>query len=102
MRHPSDVGLDDSGEVLREESVGMTFVREPQAQAMSDSGAFADIITETSVPFNLKLPPTVSYMKVRLRGIELANYDLKGGGQTLSGDTLDASVTISPAVARWA
>ncbi len=85
------------GEIVKEESMGLTFIKEPRSQAVSDTGATADLITDLSIPFNLRLDPGVSYLKLRLRGIELSRYDLQGGGQTLHGDILEIARMEIPA-----
>ena len=88
------------GEILKEESMGLTFIKEPRSQALSDSGATADLITDMSIPFNIKLEPGVSYLKLRLGGIGLSRYDLQGGGQTLHGDVLEIRRMAIPAQDR--
>ena len=85
--------IDKQGNELKEESpMGFTLIAEPMEKAMKIPDIHSqvpDIITQTSVPFNLELPPDVSYLKVRLKGIDFGGLELNGGRQTLKGDILE-------------
>jgi hypothetical protein len=85
--------IDKQGNELKEESpMGFTLIAEPMEKAMKIPDIHSqvpDIITQTSVPFNLELPPDVSYLKVRLKGIDFGGLELNGGRQTLKGDVLE-------------
>jgi len=48
----------------------------------------ADLEEKASVPFNLRLPDDISYLKVRISGIDLFRFDIQGGRQRLEGQTL--------------
>ncbi|MEK7698760.1 MAG: transglutaminase-like domain-containing protein [Nitrospirota bacterium] len=85
--------IDKQGNELKEESpMGFTLIAEPMEKAMKIPDIHSqvpDIITQTSVPFNLELPPDVSYLKVRLKGIDFGGLELNGGRQTLKEDVLE-------------
>ena len=85
--------IDKQGNELKEESpMGFTLIAEPMEKAMKIPDIHSqvpDIITQTSVPFNLELPPDVSYLKVRLKGIDFGGLELNGGRQTLKGDVME-------------
>ncbi len=85
--------IDKDGNELKEESpMGFTLISEPMTEAMKIPEApsqTSDIITQTSVPFNLELPSAVSYLKVKLKGIDFKGLELDGGRQTLKGDILE-------------
>ncbi|MBI4698993.1 MAG: hypothetical protein HY758_08855 [Nitrospirae bacterium] len=84
--------IDEQGNELKEESpAGFTLISEPMSEAVKfapPSGS-SDIILQTSVPFNLDLPPDISYLKVRLKGLDTDGFELDGGRQTLKGDVLE-------------
>ncbi|MDA8434182.1 MAG: transglutaminase-like domain-containing protein [Nitrospiraceae bacterium] len=74
--------LSEKGELLKEESpAGFTLVREDRAEAQKDIGASADLVTQASLPFNLRLPPLTQYLKVRISGLDPAEFSLNGGRQ---------------------
>lgn len=79
------------GELLKEESAGLTFIREDENTAKEFNSASFDIITGMAVPFNMELPEDVGYLKVRISGIDTAGLELDGGNQTLKGDILEIS-----------
>ncbi len=85
--------IDKDGNELKEESpMGFTLISEPMTEAMKipeTPSQTSDIITQTSVPFNLELPSDVSYLKVKLKGIDFKGLELDGGRQTLKGDILE-------------
>lgn len=83
--------VDEDGNKLKEESplLGFTLISEPKEEAMRVKAIAPDIIQQTSVPFNLRLPPEVSYLKMRLKGIDLRGLELSGGRQTLRGDIVE-------------
>jgi len=85
--------IDKQGNELKEESpMGFTLITEPMEKAIKIPdipSQIPDIITQTSVPFNLELPPDASYLKVRLKGIDFEGLELNGGRQTLKGDVLE-------------
>lgn len=88
MGTKATVWVADDGEVLKQEVLGFTFVAQTKAEAMAAATASQDLIADLSVPFDLALKGEVSYLKLRISGIDLAPYDLQGGAQTLMGDTL--------------
>jgi hypothetical protein len=47
-----------------------------------------DILETTAIAANKRLKPTLTQLRVRLGGVSLAGFDLDGGRQKLSGDTL--------------
>jgi hypothetical protein len=85
--------IDEQGKALREETpMGFTLVSEQMEDALripSSLPDVSDLITQTSVSFNLKLPEDVSYLKVRLKGIDFRGLDINNGRQTLKGDVVE-------------
>ncbi len=85
--------VDEHGNELKEESpLGFTLITEPMAKAVqlpSSSSGVSDLVIQTSVPFNLKLPDEVSYLKIKISGIDLNGLELDGGRQTLHGDIIE-------------
>jgi transglutaminase-like putative cysteine protease len=85
--------IDEQGNELKEESpMGFTLIAEPMSEAMRlpvSSSELSDIITQTAIPFNIELPPDISYLKVRLRGIDFTGLELNGGRQSIKGDILE-------------
>jgi hypothetical protein len=78
------------GTVLKEESpLGLTLIREEKEEAIELGRPSLDIIAQTSVAFNLSLPPETQYLKVRLSGIKTGGLALEGGRQSLRGDVLE-------------
>ncbi len=83
--------VDEEGNKLKEESplLGFTLISEPREEAMKVKDAPPDIIQQTSVTFNLRLPHEVSYLRMRLKGIDLKAFELHGGRQTLRGNIVE-------------
>lgn len=94
------VWVTPEGDVIREETLGFTFLLETKEQALAPSVASTDLIADFSIPFNLELKPGTSYLKVRLKGIGFAGLDLTGGGQKLSGDVLEITAMTLPITSR--
>jgi hypothetical protein len=83
--------VDEKGNELKEESpTGFTLITEPMEKAISlPSSGVADIIKQTSIPFNLELPEDISYLKVRIKGFDLKGFELSAGRQSLKGDVIE-------------
>ena len=85
--------IDEQGNELKEESpAGFTLITEPRVEAVRlphSASDISDIITQTSIPFNLELPPDISYLKLRLKGIDFEGFELNGGGQTFEQGILE-------------
>jgi transglutaminase-like putative cysteine protease len=82
--------ITERGEVLREESpMGFLLIRETKEDALRIARPSLDLLLQAAVPFTIKLPPDVSYLKVRLTGISFKGLDLGGGRQKLTGDVLE-------------
>ncbi|MCK5511379.1 MAG: hypothetical protein KAI96_01140 [Thermodesulfovibrionia bacterium] len=85
--------IDEHGNELKEESpLGFTLITEPRVKAVqlpTSSSEVSDLIIQTSVPFNLKLPDEISYLKIRVSGIDFDGLALNGGRQTLHGDIIE-------------
>lgn len=79
----------EKGEILREESMGLTFIKERREDALDIVRPTLDLMSHYSVPFDMKLPEKISYLKVRLKGIETAGLDIDGGAQRLTADILE-------------
>ena len=48
----------------------------------------ADLADKAAIPFNLKLPGIITFLKVSISGIDLSQFDISGGRQQLNGSTL--------------
>ncbi len=83
--------VSDRGETLREESpMGLVLVRETRQQALEEGwGARPDITAETSIKVNKSFSAAeLSYLKLRLKNVDLDGFALDSGRQKLSGDEL--------------
>lgn len=78
----------DTGEILKQEAMGLTYIRESKEEATVLGGASIDIIADISVPVDLDIPENVRYLKVRLEGADLDGFELDGGVQTLSDENV--------------
>lgn len=82
--------LTDKGDVLREESPqGFTLVKETREDAIQPNRPSVDLIAQVAIPFNIKLPDRIDYLKVKLSGVDLKGFELDGGRQTLRGEILE-------------
>jgi hypothetical protein len=82
--------LTEKGEVLREESPeGFTLVKETKENAIQPGKPSIDLIAQVAIPFNMKLPEGVDYLKVRLSGVDPKGFELDGGRQTFKGEILE-------------
>jgi len=95
--------IDEVGRIVRATSaVGFTmersafelahanFRRRPAGRDLATSG---DLIRETAIASNARLPDrALTMLRVRLGGVGLGGFDLSGGRQSLSGDTLTVRV----------
>lgn len=80
----------ESGEVLKEESpMGFLLVKETREDALKIGKPSLDLISQSAVPLKMKLPSDISYLKVRISGIDLKGLELDGGRQKLKGDVLE-------------
>lgn len=100
--------LDEEGEILKEESpIGLLMVREDRSSAIAVSGAGAlpsDILVSTSIPVKKKIeePRSVSYLKIRLSGVDLKGFDIEDQRQRLTGDVLEVNREGFPANENYA
>jgi hypothetical protein len=78
----------EDGEVLREESMGFTFVMEQKEDAVKLDQVSIDLVADMAVPFNLELKPDIDYLKVRLTGTGLGGLELDGDNQNLLEDNV--------------
>jgi transglutaminase-like putative cysteine protease len=82
--------ITERGEVLREESpMGFLLVKESKEDALKIARPSLDLLSQAAVPFKIRLPPDISYLKVRLTGISFTGLDMDGGRQKLIGDVLE-------------
>jgi hypothetical protein len=82
--------VDEKGNELKAESpLGFTLVAEPMEEAVKFYGSSSDIILQTAVPFDLKLPAVVSYLKIKIRGINFKELDLDSERQILNGNIME-------------
>jgi hypothetical protein len=75
-----------SGEILKQEAMGFTYLKESEEEARKIGTASIDLIADISVPVDKEIPDGVEYLKVRLKGIDPEKFELEGGAQTLSDD----------------
>ena len=76
------IWVTDKGEVLKEESpMGFTLIRENKEEALRKGAAPSDLWEDAAVAFNMKLPADVHYLKVRVLGVDLNDFEMEGGGQ---------------------
>ncbi len=86
---------DREGRVLKEVSpMGLTMVREEAAEArrgMKKGDDAVDITTSTMVSVNKRLPEPkrLRTLRILLEGIDPADFEMKGGRQSLQGATLE-------------
>jgi hypothetical protein len=79
----------ETGEVLKQESMGLTFIKEDKEDATEIGSASIDLIADLAVPADIKLPPAgVKYLKVRLGGIDTGGLELHGGVQTFESENI--------------
>jgi hypothetical protein len=85
--------IDEQGNELKEESLmGFTLIAEPKEKALHlpySASEASDLIIQTAIPFNLEIPEDVSFLKLRLKGINLEGLDINRGRQTLKGDIVE-------------
>jgi hypothetical protein len=93
--------ITERGEVLREESpMGFLLVKETKEDALKVARPSLDLLLQAAVPFKIKLPPGISYLKVRLTGISFKGLELDGGRQKLTGDVLEINKEVLDAGLR--
>ena len=91
--------VDDQGRLVETTEMGFRLERRPYEVAyenwrlaQADSGApptaDRDILETTAIAAHLRVTRQLPRLRVRLRGADLAGFDLDGGRQTLRGDTL--------------
>jgi len=84
------VWVTEMGEILKEDSpMGFTLVREKKEEALRKGTATLDLTEQAAVPFNMKLPYDIRYLKIRLSGIDLDEFNLQGGRQQRSGNSIE-------------
>lgn len=100
--------VNDQGETLREESpMGLVMLKESREQAMHGGwGDRPDITAVTAIKVDRSFSAgELSYLKLRLRNVDLGGFELNGGRQTLNGQELeirleqlpDARTAVAPA-----
>ena len=84
------IWITDKGEVLREESpMGFLLVKETKEDALKTVHPSLDLISQAAVPLRMKLPRNISYLKIRITGIDFKGLELDGGRQRLKGNVLE-------------
>ncbi|MBI5181085.1 MAG: transglutaminase domain-containing protein, partial [Nitrospirae bacterium] len=86
--------IDKNGRTIREESpMGMTIIQETKEMALREpkEGELIDIIDVTAITpdIGIKEPSKVKYLKARLSGIVLKEFNMDDERQKLSGDTIE-------------
>ena len=69
--------------------MGFLLVKESKEDALKIARPSLDLLSQAAVPFKIRLPPDISYLKVRLTGISFTDLDMDGGRQKLIGDVLE-------------
>jgi len=83
--------INQDGETVREESpMGLILLRENKNQALYDNwGDRPDVVAATAVKIDQPFATSgISYLKIRLQNIQVEDFDLHGGRQTLEGATV--------------
>ncbi len=84
--------ISQDGDTLKEESaLGYILRRESMAEAIKrDSGGpVVDIITLTMIPSGpIRDSSKVTYLRARIKGVPLQEFQLEGDGQSLQGDVI--------------
>lgn len=84
------IWVTERGEIVKEESpMGFTLLRENKEEALRKGMVAFDLTERVAAPFNMKLPDRVRYLKIRLSGIDLDDFDLEGGRQRRSGNSIE-------------
>ncbi len=85
--------INEEGDTLKEESpMGFMLVREGKEAAITKnwSSGGPDITVASAVPASRRIAKeNPSYLKVRLKGIDLGQFSMSGGRQKVTGDVLE-------------
>jgi hypothetical protein len=84
--------VDEQGETLKEESpIGIVLIRETKEEALRIfDGDKVDLISETAVKVDKKIIlKSLTYLKVRIKNININDFDLAGGRQFQNGDVVE-------------
>jgi hypothetical protein len=84
--------VDEQGETLKEESpIGIVLIRETKEEALKIfDGDKVDLISETAVKVDKKIIlKSLTYLKVRIKNININDFDLAGGRQFQNGDVVE-------------
>ncbi len=86
--------VDGLGRTLKEESpAGLSLVRQDAQEAKKQPGRAMtlDIVAQTAIPLSTPLshPQAKDMIRLKLSGVNLANFPLDGGRQRLQGDQLE-------------
>jgi hypothetical protein len=77
-----------SGEILKQDAMGFTYLKESEEEAKKLGTASIDLLADLSIPVDEELPDGARYLKVRLKGIDLEAFELEGGVQTLTDEDI--------------
>jgi Transglutaminase-like superfamily len=86
--------VDGHGRTLKEESpAGLSLVRQDvqEAKTLPGRAVTLDLVAQTAIPLATPLtdPQTRDAIRLKLSGVDLANFPLNGGRQKLQGDQLE-------------
>jgi hypothetical protein len=86
--------VDGHGRTLKEESpAGLSLVRQDaqEAKTLPGRAVTLDIVAQTAIPLATPLtdPQTRDAIRLKLSGVDLANFPLNGGRQKLQGDQIE-------------
>ncbi len=82
----------EEGDLLKEEGpMGIIIVKSPKERALAGIPAESlDLLLATSIPSTpIKNPRICRYLKIRLSGVKLADFDIGSGRQKVEGDTVE-------------
>jgi len=83
----------DEGEVIKQESMGITFIKESEEEAKKLGTSSADLIADIAVPVDAEISEGATHLKVRLLGIDTEGLELDGGVQKLTdGNVVEINV----------
>ena len=81
--------ITEKGEVVKEEAMGLVSVLEPKEVALNVGLPTNDLITGDSVKADKPIPDKVSYLKLKIDGIDFDGLEINGGSQILNANEVE-------------
>ncbi len=75
--------VDEEGQVIKQEAMSFTYIKEGAEEAKVLGTASLDLIADVAIPVDKYIPEDVGYLKIRIEGVDVNKYELDGGVQTL-------------------